>query len=526
MDEARAGGSARPYARKSGELPLRRTLATGALALAVVAIGIAVHAPVLRYPFIQDDWYFLNYVLTGGSWRMLAGEFSPYDRLFYRPLGSAYFVVIAEVLNSSAFITHLVALTLHTGASLLVFDVIRRLTRSVLVGWLSALLYASAASVHMDPLLWASGIVDNASVCLALVSIRCFVAGRMAWSAVAYGVALLFKESVWFLPLVFAAVPRLGADNSTEPRTGTRWRARRLGPICVVAALWVVIKILGMSPLVLPGGHPYAIRLTGSHVGQNVATYCRWVIEALFPTASVSASLAVCLVALLGGLLIGERLWTRRQAVSPVAVAPLVVWFSSAILVYVFLPNHAYRYYLTSVLPAAGALVILSLRAAMTMMRIPHHAAVVVLITMAGASVISSFVHFWRIDARGLDQAYVEGTNDLVRRGATVVAVRAGLLKAYPTLPRHAVLLFRGVIVEAFDHHSGPRVWYRDPSLRAYDASELREESGRWFLLNPVEDQDRSTGSGASPPLALDCCPTFLFEMTSQGLVERRWPIR
>ncbi len=498
---------------------MRDRIITLVLACGVAAVALAVHARVLGYPFIQDDWYYIDKVLTTDLHHLLLDEFSPFGKDVYRPLGILYFVLVAKVFDLNPFLAHITALGLHVASSLVVVAVLGRLTGDSVLGWLGGVLYASASFVHMDPLLWASGIFESASVLLALLSLWAFLQGHTGRCAIAYAAALLFKESVAFLPLIFFTIAWFDGIPGHRARVNARWSIRHWTPICLAMVLYGGIKLAGTSVRALPPDHPYALRMTGPHVLRNVLTYWKWSIEALFPSdqpvSAGAARLLAALAAVLGACTLAERQIWRRAI-------PLIVWLVGSMSIYLFLPNHVYRYYMTVALPPLVGLLLLSVRACCKLIRLPAPTSAVLMAFLAAASVTSSFVYFRQIDGRGLNQPYTEGTNDLVRRGMTVTAVHESLLRAHPTLPPGAVLLFKGVVLWAFGQHAGPRVWYHDSTIRAYDANDLIQESGRWFLRNPLEDQVEAYIGAPPRRIALECCQVFFFELTARGLVERQ----
>jgi hypothetical protein len=496
------------------------------LALLVAATALTVHGRVLRYPFIMDDWGYLDRALTIDASLLLQQDLSPIGKTLYRPIWPLYFLFVGKVFGLNALATHVISLSLHIAASLMVVRVLTRLTGDTVIGWLSGILYASASFVHMDPLLWAAGIFESGSILLALVSIWCFLEGHMVGAAIAYAVGLLFKESVVFLPVLFVAIARFGRRSDPSAPVPGPWSIRRALPIVLVIAAYSAIKLSGRV-LALPPDHPYAIRLVGPHVLQNILGYGWWSVQALFPSAAIPPVVAVGVFAGLVAALVGWSIGRRRRVGldhSSTGLLPLTVWLFAALSPLAILPNHRYHYYLTPALPALAGLLLLGLRAAADLVRLPRRASVALMGIVTGLSVLSSFEYFRRIDQRGTDQPYVQGTNDLVRRGATVLAVRDGLLTTHPTLPPGALLLFKGADLWALNLDSAPRLWYGDPTIRVRDAGDLVEESGQWYLREPSQRRGVVASGGGTRGIPLAGRPVFLFELTDHGVVER--PVR
>jgi len=257
---------------------------------------------------------------------------------------------------------------------------------------------------------------------------------------------------------------------------------------------------------------------------RNLETYAKWSSQSLFPLAQPDTPTAVVpllfLICVLAASTAMKR-WTRRFDEFPSGARVLVVWLLGAMAIYFFLPNHVYRYYMTAALPALVGLILLGVRAGGALIRLPVSASNTLMALLTAVSVASSFIYFRQIDQLGLNQPYSEGTNNLVRRGATVTAVRDVLSMTHPRLAPQTVLVFKGVDLSAFDQHSGPQVWYLDPTIRAYDAGDLVEDHGRWFLRRPLDGQRNAHGGAVLLPIA---GPLLFFEMTERGLVEREWP--
>src|SRR5262245_53919253 len=337
----------------------------------VAGVAVTVHARVLWYPFIQDDWGYLFRALTTDPLDLLRQELVPFARELYRPIWPFYFPAVGKVFALNPITTHVITLTLHVASSLMVVRVLGRITGDPLIGWLSGVLYGSASLVHMDPLLWAAGIFESGSMFLALVSVWCVLQGHTWRAAIAYAGGLLFKESVAFLPVLFVGIALY-----------ERIPIRRFIPIGFVMAAYAGIKLAGPSALLLAQDHPYAVRLTGLHVLHNFVMYCRWSVGALFPSRLIPPVEAAGLLAGLGAVLIVGRLAQRRSRAEARGAILLAIWLLGAVSIYLVLPNHRYRYYLTPALPAVIGLILLSLRAGFDLLRVPQRAAVVIMIVL------------------------------------------------------------------------------------------------------------------------------------------------
>jgi hypothetical protein len=231
-----------------------------AIALAL-AIGF-VYLPLAQYGYVQDDWSLISY-LSRPAPVVIQDILIPHD-LFYRPLGLLYAWGVYSVFGSFAGGFHLLSLLMLFGTSLVVVRIGQELTRDRLAGWAAGFLYATYAWIHLDPQMWLVGIFDNGSVLFALLSVFLFLRKRWLWSAVCYGLALGFKESVVLLPvvLVVAGLP-------------LNWR--ELWRHAVVFGAWAALKSMCLLP-----SDTYAIGF-GVHIFVNFWTYLVWIGPILIP---------------------------------------------------------------------------------------------------------------------------------------------------------------------------------------------------------------------------------------------------
>ena len=507
--------------RRDNLLPLLRRIPATFTALipavAVIAAGTLVHWRVVHYPFIQDDWQSFARIAFDSPSRFLASEISPIGKVLYRPLGSLWFLVAFYVFDLNATTLHTAALIIHLANSLLVVRVIRIITGDSLIAWATGVFYAAAARVHMEPLLWASGVYDIGGMFLFLLSLVLFFTGRHRSSALVYAAALALKESVLPCLVVFAAYAVLRRETMrTTERVTAALRDVWLHGTFVVCSL--SLKRLGVPQAALPSTHPYKISVIGAHVWAHVALYSRWIIEAIVPWWNVSAAVALwSSLAVLAAAAAASCVCRTARARHPELL--LLAWAIAGLAPFLCLPNHAYRYYLTFPLPAILALSLWTFATLARQLWSRESAIVAVIAAGTGASVAASMLYFQQIERRGLRQPYIEGTSALVQRAHTVRIVQAGLLRLHPSLPPGSMLLFKDVDVWAFHKNDGPRLWYRDPSLRVYDARFLRNGPQGPYLEKPPETQTEEY-IGGTRDVPLGDAPIFMFSMGEHQLHE------
>lgn len=480
----------------------------------VLLLGVVVFAcygRVLTMPLVQDDWGLLTELRQGSFLSVVAHAFSPRGQLFFRPLGRIYLAAMFRGFGDNAAPIHLASLLLHTGASYLVLRVIRRLTGRAATGLAVALLYAAAVAVHQENLVWAAAAYDLGGAVFSLWSFDRFLAQRR-WASVAlFVVALLFKESLVALPLVFAFHVWLGA----RPRSAAM---RALWPFAAVMLAYAAVKATGISPRHLPPDHPYFLSV-GGHALRNVWQYACWMLQSFAPIGTPDIEgfrLAAndALLVLAAALWLGLR--GRAGAVSMRVAALLAAWSALSLAPVLCLPNHTYRYYAGAALPGFIGLTCLAAQMLFVGTALGRRrVAAAVLSAILAADVVQSN----RVLRQGCAQHTLsDGTGLLVRRACLVRVVRRGLLRELPHPPDGAVILLGGVDLWAFDKDAGPREWLRNDTLKVYRLESLRRDRAGLYLESPPETQIQAYTRGF-PDVRLAGGPVYAFRLSGEDLI-------
>lgn len=512
----------------------------------LLALGIAaVFWRSAGYPFVQDDWGVLSAIVQGEPGAYLRQGLSPGGDVLYRPGGVLYFLAAHRLYGLNPVPYHLTALVLHLVTCLAFVSIVRRITGGRFTAWTVGVLYGTAATVHLDPLHWCVGIYDIAGVLFFSVAILFFLKRRLLLSAAALLLAVSFKESTISLVLLLPLYVLLFEEKSGRwlARAGRTLRALWLHGL--VLSLYVLIKARAPSPLALPEAHPYKMEVFGLHVAKNAVRYLVWGVGTIVPVEamergvsgealsprSVPLLLTLCGLALflLAGL--GTAVFCRRrrpEARGGVSDRMRVLifwgaWVLVAIGPFLLLPNHSYRYYLIYALPAGLAVAVTLLTRLLGRWSGRRRLAQLTVAVVVAANLCSSAWFLHRLESEGMDGAVLGGTNDLVRRAATVRMVRASLGELRPVLPEGAVLLFRGIDVWSFDKDAGPRLWYADRSLVVYEERYLRiEKDGAVIEGSPETQVEAYQGAGGSGRLVLDPGRTFIYRFEGGRLYEYR----
>ncbi len=196
--------------------------------LLLLTVNLSVFLPSMSGDFLWDDKYFIseNPALMGTRflhdfWRSPFGGFSGTDETsvrldrelqFYRPLTSLSYWLDFRIwgLNPAAF--HLSNILIQTLNSVLLFFILARMGLGAAVAFSGALLF-SVFPLHFENVAWISGRTDLLSFFFGALSTVFFLLylekkGRLSLglSALAFLAALLSKENIIFLPVIFLAI--------------------------------------------------------------------------------------------------------------------------------------------------------------------------------------------------------------------------------------------------------------------------------------------------------------------------------
>jgi hypothetical protein len=483
--------------RPTGE-PAGAWWSRGAPLLLVGPALLTVYAPLLDYPFIQDDWETLaDLHFEAGLVDALV------DSVWWdRPLAGLYLFASHLLFGLDPRPVHVLGFLLHLVNCALLVHVLIRLTGDRWTSWCASVVYGAAAVVHLEPLAWMAGIEPLGAAAATWAAVILMLDGRCRWSAVAVLASLLFWPAPVLVPLGALIVAR------------ARSQVHRCWLPLAVAATYAIVRSVVAFPLHQPPSSPYAMALLGPHVTQNLAQYLTWTMRATCPVPLAWPWAPPLLAALvLAGCLAADRAERRAESLAWTA------WWLLGLIPAIFMPNHTYRYYLTFSLVAGAVLATRALRGLAG--RLSQRAATVAVVSLAVANVVASSVYVQRRHREGLAQQDLSGTNHLVARAHTVRVVEAGLRRLRPTVPQGATLVFVGIDVWSFGKAAGPAIWYDDPTLRVYSARHLVRRGDLLAVEGSPETQlEWFVGAAPRPVILLPRDRTLAFGFDHGQLVE------
>ena len=187
------------------------------LLIGAVGLWLLTLAPLVAFPFLSDDYVFLERYRTAPS--LLHSE------EFFRPLFGRLFWFVRKVGGSSPTPFHVIALCLHAASTVAVYALGERVLRS------SAKAAVAAAVFLLNPLqleatVWISGLQDGLWTFFLLAAAVVYsgrptvTASRLALTVTLIAAALLSKETavcfVLVLPLIDLAVGRSIRERSVS----------------------------------------------------------------------------------------------------------------------------------------------------------------------------------------------------------------------------------------------------------------------------------------------------------------------
>lgn len=466
-----------------------RRLTQVVLPCLLVAAVIALYGPLVRFPYVQDDWRLIHRFMFGHTGQVIGEMLSPAGRFFYRPLAGVYFLCVYRLFGLDAAGFHILSLLLLAGSALGVVALAFRLTGDRAAAWGSGFLFAGAANVQFEPQMWMVGTYDTGAVFFSILCLLALLHGRYRLSALAMAAALACKESASLL-IVAAAV-----WIALLEKGGTASKLEWHGAVFLVFA---AARLAGISPFSLPAADPYAARLLGGHVLTNAALYGTWAIQAVTPlkniafteaqgrAALVLAACAPALAALIAAL--AARRGQLHAGTGMKAGVCIVVWFLMMLIPPLTLKAHIVRYYLVAALPplAIGVMLALASLARVTF-RSPRVPAVLCALFVAaclGDALVMTETKMSLARADGVHSTSHDGDNHLVRKATVVKETRASLQALLPGPPPHTVIWMEGVETGCFEGRYGLQAWYRDSTLLlAKTVSEAADSGG---LVNAV----------------------------------------
>ncbi len=475
--------AAKPNAPAGSEKPRASRVPAAIQLAAAPLLFLLLAAPCFRFPFLSDDFAFLNRALSFRFKDLLPDP----NSAFYRPISrELYFGFLGLFGGAGPMVAHVLNAALLVGVILLISAVGRRLFGPA-AALFAGLFFAAAAPL---PLMvgWASCSQDILAILFLLAALHAQLRGRGALALLFAAGALLSKESALFLFPALAGIGfLLGGSREDLRRHSLRY--------LVLAAAWALLnpKIRGLlahGPATGPGGYvgldnPRAVESSVAMASTLLnfpptGVYTPWPTELDGIAIAAFASVLALLIA--GGAALAPRAQSRLSW-RKVALIGLLSSVVPGILTALW-TKHWSPYYAS--MPAIGCALVL---AAIAVRLGPRPAAILLLVFL----VLGIWYRGMESEAQG-----VPTERNWRALASRLDRVESGLLSLRPRVPTGAQLYLDIQAPVATQLHSqllvlqAPAIWYRDPTVRAMDIEKFREGRAAAFLFYVTPDCDVS----------------------------------
>jgi tetratricopeptide (TPR) repeat protein len=366
-----------------GKTPAQGVLDQSRALFLIVAATVLVYANSLSGAFVFDDtkqiagnpalrsWGNVLSAFTSDVWSFQRGTLTKdIPPPYYRPLFTAYLTLNYKLFGLWEPGWHLMNLLVHTGATVAVFFLIKRLSGNRLIATLAALVFGLHPA-HVESVSWISGIPDPLAALFYVPSLIWYVRYRMEGdkklliaSVIAYGLSALCKETPLALPLVFIVWELTRPSSRQSLSARGREIILQLIPYAVMAGAYLALRFAVLGRI--SWKHPFMARVPDSAIWMTVpyvfVSYLRHLVapfylSLIYGTSFVTTAtdpwffLPAALIAVLAILL-----WTyRKQLTAPawtalaLIVAPLLPVLNLRVFHYEYIIQDRYLY-----LPSIG----------------------------------------------------------------------------------------------------------------------------------------------------------------------------
>jgi hypothetical protein len=223
-------------------------------AVALFAVVLAVYARGLNGPFLYDDRFRL---VENPATLSVSAALKSFGRpeaidsgnaahLMYRPALPVAYASERAVFGLRPWAFHLVNVSLHGGAAVLVYVILAALTGGRGAAWAAALWWA-VHPAHVEAVQYVSSLADVLCGVGVLASVWLYVREKRRWALLPFLLALLAKEAAVAAPAAIFALAFWRADGEAGARARAALRAAT--PFLAVAAGFVVLRasLIGLA---------------------------------------------------------------------------------------------------------------------------------------------------------------------------------------------------------------------------------------------------------------------------------------
>jgi tetratricopeptide (TPR) repeat protein len=210
---------------------------------------------ILQNPYVKS-WHYLPQIFTTTVWSFVGAAGTTN---YYRPLMTFTYLILWQAFKDIPFGFHLFNITLNAAVVVLVFAAGLRLFRDRRVAWVGAALFA-IHPVHTEVVDWIAAVPELEVTFFVLLTFWFFAQlDKNSWkfqiaTVASFALAVLCKEpALMFAPLAISFEHFVRPDNSG---TSVVAKLRRYAPLCVVAAVYLLLRIALFGKLAPVLQHP------------------------------------------------------------------------------------------------------------------------------------------------------------------------------------------------------------------------------------------------------------------------------
>jgi tetratricopeptide (TPR) repeat protein len=325
----------------------------------IIASTVLVYANSLSGAFVFDDtkqiagntalrsWSNIARAFTSDVWAFQRGTLTKdIPPPYYRPLFTAYLTINYQLFGLWEPGWHLMNLLVHTGATVAIYFLLKRLSGDRLIAMIASLIFGLHPA-HVESVSWISGIPDPLAALFYVPSLIWYVRYRtegqkrfLVASVIAYGLSALCKETPLALPLVFIAWELGRTQTKRTLNARIRETIRQLIPYALMAGAYLALRfsVLGR----ISWKHPFMAQVPDYAIWMTVpyvfVSYLRHLIapfylSLIYGTSFVTSATDPRFIVPATILLFSAALlWVYRQKLSS------DLWIALALIVAPLLP--------------------------------------------------------------------------------------------------------------------------------------------------------------------------------------------
>ncbi len=241
-------------------------LTTTRVLFIIIAATVLVYANSLSGQFVFDDtkqilgnpsihsWASVLHAFTRDVWDFQRSTFTrDIPPPYYRPFFTIYLTVGYHLFGLWEPGWHLLNLAIHTGATILVYYLVRRLSNTDLTAGIAALCFGLHPS-HVESVSWISGIPDPLAALFFIPALIWYLKYRqtrrskwLALSLIFYGLAALCKETALSLPMVIFVIEFVNNSNGLQEKL--KRAVWTVAPYSFIALVYLLARFLVLGRL-------------------------------------------------------------------------------------------------------------------------------------------------------------------------------------------------------------------------------------------------------------------------------------